>query len=177
MYVGKRFHVIIFLLAVTVPSILSGVPRIGDWLRNWDGDWLRNTLGSRFKMNLRDRFYLSKLQPDPNPESDSYYCILGFKDTHSAVGPACLVLFYILPSTAYSAMSFGLNYLVKKRKRESFILRKDQSVSTQKNSSDKYDKYYLDVIKYGFRDAGKNGVQLELSIPAATTLTWHWYWI
>ena len=30
MYVGKRFHVIIFLLAVTVPSILSGVPRIGD---------------------------------------------------------------------------------------------------------------------------------------------------
>ena len=107
------------------------------------------------KMNLHERFYLSKLQPDPNPESDSYYCILGFKDTHSAVGPACLVLFYILPSTAYSAMSFGLNYLVKKRKRESFILRKDQSVSTQKNSSDKYDKYYLDVIKYGFRDAGK----------------------
>jgi len=112
-------------------------------------------------MNPRERFYLSKLQPDPNPESDSYYCILGFKDTHSAVGPACLVLFYILPSTAYSAMSFGLNYLVKKRKRESFILRKDQSVSTQKNSSDKYDKYYLDVIKYGFRDAGKNDVQLE----------------
>ena len=112
-------------------------------------------VGFRLKINPRDRFYLSKLQPDPDPASDSYYCILGFKDTHSAVGPACLVLFYILPSTAYSAMSFGLNYLVKKRKRESFILRKDQSVSTQKHSSDKYDKYYLDVIKYGFRDAGK----------------------
>ena len=110
--------------------------------------------------NLHKRFYLSKLQPDPNPDSNSHYCILGFKDTHSAVGPACLVLFYILPSTAYSAMSFGLNYLVKKRKKESFILRKDQSVSTQKHSSDKYDKYYLDVIKYGFRDAGKHKLQV-----------------
>ena len=109
---------------------------------------------SRLSVNPHERFYLSKLQPDSDPTSDSYYCILGFKDTHSAVGPACLVLFYILPSTAYSAMSFGLNYLVKKRKRESVILRKDQSVSTQ-HSSDKYDKYYLDVIKYGFRDAGE----------------------
>ena len=57
------------------------------------------------------------LSPTSNDTVKTSYCILGFGPQHSVVVPTYLILFYILPSAAYSIMSFGLNYLIRRTKR------------------------------------------------------------
>ena len=97
----------------------------------------------------------------PNSTEVTSYCILGFGPEHSVVVPTYLILFYILPSAAYSIMSFGLNYLIRRTKRffkiwifwnqnfRNSFLRTKQAQTGQILM----DKFYLDVVRYGFSDA------------------------
>ena len=109
-YADNRFHIFGFLIVVTVPSLIAG-------------HLYRTKVCDSKNRSGIPRFVTSYLYQQETPVGNTNeteitsYCILGFGPQHSVVVPTYLILFYILPSAAYSIMSFGLNYLIRKTKR------------------------------------------------------------